>query len=66
MAVSCASNFGRTGIFNDDLGSTTAAYVGRYDVDGSKLTLRAESGATATGTITAEVIELSGYRRARQ
>lgn len=54
------------GTFVEDLGPRTAAYQGRYTLNGTRLRLDADSGATATGTLTDNnTIQLSGYRLTR-
>lgn len=55
------------GTFTEDLGERVAAYQGRYQVAGDTLSLAADSGARATGTVVhgGQHLELSGYHLTR-
>ncbi|MFJ9517619.1 Atu4866 domain-containing protein [Kitasatospora sp. NPDC101801] len=54
------------GTFTEDYNGKKAAYEGRYTVEGGVLGLRAGSGASADGTVTADAIRISGESLKRQ
>ncbi|MER5861931.1 Atu4866 domain-containing protein [Kitasatospora sp. NPDC002040] len=54
------------GTFTEDYNGKKAAYEGRYTVEAGALALRAASGASADGTVSADTVRISGKSLKRQ